>query len=72
MRDSQEVVARHLVIEDRAVIHVVLEHSESLDLLRVNLPQQWSSLLLLFEDLGSVRAHVHEVVGSDLSLLGEG
>lgn len=69
--DSQKVITRHLVVEDRAVVHVVLQHSETLVLLWVNLSQKRSPFLLLLEDLGTIRTHVREIVRTELALLGE-
>lgn len=48
------------MIENRAVIHVVLEDSQSLVDSRVDLPKQGSPLLLLLQNLHAVGTHVSE------------
>ena len=63
MGDSQEIVSRGLVIEDRAVVHVVLKHSEAFVHLGIYLPKQRCPFLLLFQDLHSIGTHMSKVVG---------
>ena len=63
MSYSQEIVSRGLVIEDRAVVHVVLKYSEAFVHLGIYLPKQWCPFLLLLQDLHSIGAHMSKIVG---------
>jgi hypothetical protein len=60
MNDTQKVVSVGLVIEHRAIVHVVLEDSESAVLPVVDLPKQRYFLSLLLEDLHTIGTHVFE------------
>ena len=60
MHDAQEVVPLRLVVEDRAVVHVVLQHSHPLVVFNVDLAQQGYFFTFLLQHLPTIGPHMFQ------------
>ena len=58
MHDAQEVIPLRFVIEDRTVVHVVLQYSHALVVFNVDLAQQGYLFAFLLQNLPAIWPHV--------------
>ena len=60
MHDAQKVIPLRFVIEDRTVVHVVLQYSHALVVFNVDLTQQGYLFTFLLQNLPTIWPHVLE------------